>query len=126
MKGNVIEDFVKEYLYGVILIKVNLTRATLREAQELKQILEEEITIQHKKLVLDISQCEFIDSTFLGVLVIEHKKMIANGGILNIVRPINTNINFLHLTQVLDHLNMYETRSEAIEYFDQNIPIQKI
>ena len=75
---------------------------------------------------MDISQCEFIDSTFLGVLVIEHKKMIANNGILNIVRPINTNINFLHLTQVLDHLNMYETRSEAIEYFDQNIPIQKI
>jgi anti-anti-sigma factor len=117
------EDFIKEYLYGVIIVNVNLTRATLREAQELKKILEEEITIQHKKLVLDISQCEFIDSTFLGVLVIEHKKMIANGGILNIVRPTNTNGNFLHLTQVLDRLNMYETRSEAIENFGKNIPL---
>ena len=117
------EDFVKDYLYGVIIVKVNLTRATLREAQELKQILDEEITIQHKKLVLDISQCEFMDSTFLGVLVIEHKKMLTKGGKLNIVEPSNTNGNFLHLTQVLDHLNTFRTRNEAIENFEKKIPL---
>jgi anti-anti-sigma factor len=118
------EDFYKEYLSGVIAINVNLTRATLREAQELKHLIDEEIIIQHKKLLLDVSQCEFIDSTFLGVLVYGHKRMITKGGKLNIVEPANVNQSLLHLTRVLESLNIYKTRNEAIENFNSNNPVQ--
>ena len=118
------EDFYKEYLSEVIAINVNLTRATLREAQELKHLIDEEIIIQHKKLLLDVSQCEFIDSTFLGVLVYGHKRMITKGGKLNIVEPANVNQSLLHLTRVLESLNIYKTRNEAIENFNSNNPFQ--
>jgi anti-anti-sigma factor len=118
------EDFYKEYLSGVIAINVNLTLATLREAQELKHLIDEEIIIQHKKLLLDVSQCEFIDSTFLGVLVYGHKRMITKGGKLNIVEPANVNQSLLHLTRVLESLNIYKTRNEAIENFNSNNPVQ--
>ena len=116
------EYFVKEYFDGFIVINVNLTRATLREAQELKQILEEEITIQKTKLVLDISQCEFIDSSFLGAIVLAHKRALAHAGKLNIVEPSPKIHDFFHLNRILDHLNTYKTRREAIEGLNLYIP----
>jgi hypothetical protein len=97
------EDFSKENVYDVTVINVNLTRATLKEAQELKKIIDEEITIQHKKLLVDISQCEFIDSTFLGGL--------------NIVEPVALNENLFHMTRILEKLNLHKSREEAIESF---------
>jgi anti-anti-sigma factor len=111
------EDFSKENVYDVTVINVNLTRATLKEAQELKKIIDEEITIQHKKLLVDISQCEFIDSTFLGAIVYEHKRMLEKGGSLNIVEPVALNENLFHMTRILEKLNLHKSREEAIESF---------
>jgi anti-anti-sigma regulatory factor len=61
-------DFIRE-VHGNILIEVvNLTRATLKEADEFKQILIEDISAGWRKVIVDLSECEFIDSTFLGTL----------------------------------------------------------
>lgn len=114
------EDFSKEIFDGgKIAINVNLTRATIHEARELKKVLEEEIVFKHKKLVLDLSQCEFIDSTFIGAIVYEHKKMIERGGILNVVEPLDLNKDLFLVTRTLESLNLYKTKEEAIDGFDK-------
>ena len=69
------EEFELLTVNGVRFIILNLSRATLREAIILKSIIEEEINLGEKKLVLDISQCEFIDFSFIGSLVVEKKRM---------------------------------------------------
>ncbi len=61
------EDFELLTVKGVRFVVVNLSRATLNEAKILKSIIEKEIIIGVRKLAVDISQCEFIDSTFIGV-----------------------------------------------------------
>ncbi len=58
--------FIKEEHNDVIVEVVDLTRATLSEADEFKQRLTENIENGYKKIVVDLSDCEFIDSTFLG------------------------------------------------------------
>ena len=67
------EEFELLTVNGVRFIILNLSRATLREAIILKSIIEEEINLGEKKLVLDISQCEFIDFSFIGSLVVEKR-----------------------------------------------------
>ena len=62
-------DFDKTKNNNVVVLKVNLVRATLKEAEEFKNQLMEEIKLGNKKMVVDLSICEFIDSTFLGSLV---------------------------------------------------------
>ena len=63
------ENFEKIYLEGVIVIKVNLTLSTFNEAKEFRKIVEEEINSGHTNLVIDLSKCEIIDSTFFGAII---------------------------------------------------------
>ena len=68
-------DFIKEKYDDVLVEVVNLTRATLKEAEEFKLTLTQDIEEGVRKIVVDLSQCEFIDSTFLGALVVSLKKI---------------------------------------------------
>ena len=74
------EDFELVVVKGVRTVVVNLTRATLKESKILKSIIEGQIIIGIRKLVIDISQCEFVDSSFIGSLVVGLKRMKEKGG----------------------------------------------
>ena len=114
------EDFTKEYISEAIVINVNMTRATLKEAIELREVIDEELVYNHKNLILDLSQCEFIDSTFLGAILVEHKKIIKKGGKLSIVEPENLWGNLIAISRTLEKLNLYKTREEVKENIDRN------
>ena len=110
-----LEDFELLTVKGVRFIIVNLSRATTKEAQILKSIIEEEIIIGVRKLVIDISQCEFIDSTFIGSLVVEQKRMKEKGGKIMLIYPVKLDENLFHVTNTLRIFEIYQTREEAIE-----------
>ncbi|AFH48124.1 Anti-anti-sigma regulatory factor [Ignavibacterium album JCM 16511] len=75
----------KKNIGDVLIETINLHRATLREAEEFKQQLTEDIELGNRKIILDLSACEFIDSTFLGALVVSLKKVTNLGGDLRLV-----------------------------------------
>ena len=78
-------DFTQEK-HGIVLVEVvNLTRATMKEAEEFKQIIRQDIESGWRKIIVDLSDCEFIDSTFLGVLVISLKRITGLGGDIRLV-----------------------------------------
>ncbi len=60
------EAFEKIFVDGVFVIAVNLTRSTINEANEFRETIEEEINSGHTNLVIDLSKCDYIDSTFFG------------------------------------------------------------
>ena len=114
------DDFAKEYFPDAVLINVNLTRATLKEAIELKKVFDEELLYGNKNFVLDISECEFIDSTFLGAILVAHKNVIEKDGQLNIVEPENLWVSLLAISRTLEKLNLYSTREDAVEYLERS------
>jgi len=110
-----LEDFELLTVKGVRIVVVNLSRATLQDAKMLKSIIEEEIIIGVRKLAIDISQCEFIDSTFIGSLVVEQKRMKEKGGKIMLIYPVKLDENLFHVTNTLRIFEIYQTREEAIE-----------
>ena len=110
-----LEDFELLTVKGVRIVVVNLSRATLQEAKMLKSIIEEEIIIGVRKLAIDISQCEFIDSTFIGSLVVEQKRMKEKGGKIMLIYPVKLDENLFHVTNTLRIFEIYQTREKAIE-----------
>ena len=114
------EDFERLHIGGVVVISVHLSRATLNEAQELKTFIEEARIIGHKKIVVDISECESIDSTFIGALVYESKKISALSGNIKIVQPANAQQNLLAAPNILRVFDLYETREEAVNSFSNS------
>jgi anti-anti-sigma factor len=69
---------------GIVIEKVNLVRATLNEAFELKDNLTED-GLDYNKIIVDLSGCDYIDSTFFGALVYSYKKIKENDGRLILV-----------------------------------------
>ena len=61
------EDVVQEISGDVIINTVNLSHATVNESAELRNLLDEQITIGHSNIVVDLSQCIYIKiSIFRG------------------------------------------------------------
>ena len=79
------ENF-EQHLSGDVLIeKVNLLRATTVEASIMKSRLFEDIKLNNKNIIVDIRECDFIDSTFLGALVVSLKRTRKTGGDIKLV-----------------------------------------
>lgn len=111
------QDFIKEDRGDVVVEKVNLTRATLKEADEFKRTLMEDIESGKKKIVVDLSECEFIDSTFLGSLVVSLKKITSLGGDLRLVGFQPAVHSMFELTRMYRVFESFKTREDAVASF---------
>ena len=109
--------FIHERLGVVIVEIVNVTRATLYEAEDFKQILLQDIELGWRKIIVDLSLCEFVDSTFLGTLVVSLKKITGHGGKIKLV-GFQSKVNSMFQITGLDHVfESYPTKEEAIKSF---------
>ncbi len=112
------DDFETKIEKDVVIEVVNLTRATWKEAQEFKKILEEDVEKKFRKLVVDISQCEFLDSTFLGALVFAKRSVNKIGGELKIVEPPSVFRVLREKTATLQVFDSYKSIEDAINSFN--------
>jgi anti-anti-sigma factor len=111
------EDFTRDVVGDVLIEKVNFTRATFKEAQEFKDRLVYDILMNNEKIIIDLCSCEYIDSTFLGALVVILKKMAERSGEIKYVIPQPSALYLFKITGLYGVLNLYRTRDEAIESF---------
>ena len=111
------EDFTKEVAGDVLIEKVNFSRATFKEAQEFKDRLVFDILTNNVKIIIDLSSCEDIDSTFLGALVVVLKKMAERSGELKYVIPQPSALYLFKITGLYGVLNLYRNKEEALESF---------
>jgi len=81
------DDFVQSVENDVVIETVNLSRATLKESIIFKRIIEEDIHKKFKKVVIDASRCEFLDSSFIGTLIFAKNEIKKAGNQLKIVTP---------------------------------------
>jgi anti-anti-sigma factor len=111
------QEYVKEEIGDVIIERVNLSRATLKEADDFKATLVKDIEFGNKKIVVDLSECEFIDSTFLGALVVSLKKVTAIGGDLKLVGFQPNVRSMFELTRMYRVFESFESAEEAAASF---------
>ncbi len=111
------EDFSREIMGDVLIESVNFSRATFKEAGLFKDRLVYDILTDNFKVVIDLSSCGYIDSTFLGALVVVLKKMTERGGEIKYVIPQPSALYLFKITGLYGVLNLYKNRSDAVESF---------
>lgn len=119
-RGQIMEDFEKKFVNGVVVEVINFRKAASEEAQKLNKILDKEINIKSRKIIVDLSQCEFIDSTFLGVLVLSLKSIARIGGDIRLVKPNSITKSLMAIAGTLNVFNVYNTLEDAINSFNYN------
>ena len=110
------EDFEKQMSGDVLIEKVNLLRATIVEVSIIKKRLFEYIHLSKKKIIVDISKCNFIDSTFLGAMVVSLKRTRKTGGDIKMVitSPFAKTLNISGFLRIFEN---YSSVEDAIKSF---------
>jgi len=110
--------FDKKDVNGVTVVSVPLSRATLEKAGGFREYLTEIIEKDNKKIVVDLSLCDFVDSTFLGVLVASLKKAVTYNGDLRLVFTNEMPLGILHLTRMDKVFKIYNDLDEAVNSYN--------
>jgi len=108
---------IEEVIDDVLVEIINLDRATIKEAEDLKDKIIPKINSGFNKIIVDLSAVEFLDSTFLGVIVGTLKKTVKQGGDLKLVGfkpPVRA---MFELTRLFRVFETYTELQDAIKSF---------
>ena len=108
-----------------VVFNVNLLRATLNEATEFKDYLEEAILDTDKDIIVNFGACEHLDSTFLGVLVSGYKRLKSQNRSLVIIEPVDQSSIFLTLNSIGKIFPLYSSVKVALEDIENKKLIEK-
>ena len=78
-------EFIVEIVEKIVVVRIQLERATLSNAGLFRDTLLELIHSGRREIIVDCRNIGFIDSTFLGSLVVSLKKMNSLDGDLRLV-----------------------------------------
>jgi anti-anti-sigma factor len=109
--------FNKEFVNDILIIDVNSSSANTQHADEFGKIIKAEIEEDRKKILVDLSQCKFVDSVFLGVLIYSSKELKESDGQMRIVEPAKLPPAIFSISKSLHLLEYFKTREEAINSF---------
>lgn len=110
-------NYAFELHKDVLIARVQNKRATVEFAGKFKEDLLKQIDENSDKVVVNLSQCEFVDSSFLGALVAGLKKTTMKGGDLKIVGlqpPVQAMFELTRLYRIFD---IFDNEEEAVNSF---------
>ena len=110
-------SLTQEIIGDVVIEKINLSRATYTESEELKEKLNKNLQDGMLKTAVDLSGCKYMDSTFLGVLVQSLKNYSQKGGNLVLVNPHGEVEILLDITGMQRIFKIFPTIEEAVKNF---------
>ena len=106
--------FIRRTDTDATIFRVNHIRVSIEEAQKLREFLTINMVKGHSDFIIDMSYCEFMDSTFFGSIIMMAKKIKKKGGSISIV-AIPQKLKILSTIHILEKLlKVYSTIEEAV------------
>ena len=85
----------------------------------LPRLVEQLLNEGNRKILLNLSDMDYIDSNGLGELVQSLKRSRKQGASLRLLKPQDRVARTLRLTNLLPMFNVYESEAEALQAFAQ-------
>lgn len=108
-------DYKKELIDDVVLVSINLSEASLNQSDDFKKFLYDVTDVTPPKLVLDMAQIEYMDSSFIGALVAGLKNVLSKGGEMALININNDVMALFELTRLDKVFKICANKEEAIQ-----------
>jgi len=95
-------------------IKIHFERATLREASSFKNFLDKTISEENNNIIVDLNECEFVDSSFFGALVAGVKRLNTAGKKFHLVYDSKNRLPIFSATGLDRVFSVFPSIEEAI------------
>ena len=109
----------KEHKYGEV-VSINCATTVSIHANNFKEYLFNLLEKKNSKIIVDLREAVYIDSSFIGALVLSFKSLKNGDGQLKIVCG-NTHghfWSFFQVTKVFGEMSSYSNLNAAIKAFD--------
>ncbi len=121
-----ITEFKIEKNGDVVVVQVFLNRATLAKAVKFKDLVSGLIDDGINKFIIDLSICEYLDSTFLGAMISLLKKVNSLNGDLRLVYSKEMPSLVFVLTRMDKVFKVFSGLDEALASFNPEKPKQPL
>lgn len=118
-------DYQINIIDEIVVVKVDILIATHRDAKPLWDEFESKLLFNRKRIVIDLSFCNNVDSTFLGMLVKILRKLNEKGGQLALVFPKLVKQELFIVTGINKIIPCYKTLTEALRSIGSKRPLQE-
>lgn len=112
------DEFKINIINDIAIVKVEILVATYRDAKSLWEEMESALIFNHKKIIIDLSHCNSVDSTFIGMIVKISRKVREKDGQMKLVFPQMTTAEIFLITSISQIIDCYDTLEEAMNSFD--------
>lgn len=102
----------------ILIVTINLSRATIRESDDFKSLLLSYIEKGTNHIVIDFSSCDFVDSSFLGVLVLVLRRVTSTGGDVHLVGFKPAVRSMFELTRMHKVFELFDNIEDAVKSFE--------
>jgi anti-anti-sigma factor len=120
------EEFQINQIGNIVVVKVDPVSATLRDAQPFWEEFEKNNLFDHNKIIIDISRCVHIDSTFMGMIVKIFKRVSCKNGQLKLVFPQLSSIDSFRISGITKVLDCFDTLEEALAMLRSNLSVSDL
>ena len=120
------DEYKIKIVDDIAIVTVDLLVATQRDAKPFWDELESTSILEWDKVIVDLSNCTFMDSTFVGMLVRIYKTINGKKGQMKLVFPEKNLKLYFHTTGITKIMKSFDTLNDAINSFKSTIPTRKI
>ncbi|RME81921.1 MAG: anti-sigma factor antagonist [Caldilineae bacterium] len=111
-------EIISEQHNGVTVLRFSAPlELTAHEAPDFQTSILQNLP-ENGRVVLDMAQVTFIDSSGLGILVGLNRRLIRNGGELRLARPTRSVATVFEITRLHRFFEIYDTVEEAVTSFE--------
>ena len=120
------DDFTLDIIDEIVIVRVNLFTATFRDANLFREFIDTHLIFSQKKIIIDLSYCHYIDSTFVGTIVKIFKKVREKKGNLKLVFPQLNSLIAFRVTGITKIMGCYDTLNQAREAMNADTSEQDV
>lgn len=120
------DEFKIKIIDDIAVIVVDILVATHRDAKPLWDELESKSILDWDKIIVDLSYCTYVDSTFVGLIVKIYRRISEKNGQLKLVFPETKAMIHFHTIGITRMVECFNTLNQAVKSFDSKIPTRKI
>jgi len=120
------DNFLISTIEDISIVKVDIAAATQRDSQGLWDKMAEGSVFDQGKIIIDLTPCTFIDSTFIGMIVKIFKKVNENNGLLKLVFPQITDLESFRVIGITKIIECFNSLENAIGSFNPSASVPKI
>lgn len=109
---------------GIVLLDLK-GRLIVGDASKLRDTVSDELNLKRSRIILDLADVEYIDSTGLGCMVICYTSVKKAGGALKLLHLNKRNIELLVLTKLHTIFEVFSDEQDAVNSFFPDRKIER-